>query len=423
MINKRIILPYPTPGQQKVLSTAERFNWLAAGRRWRKTTLAMSIAVTSAVEGQKIIWGSPSHSQSSIGWRETKKAAGTVATFNVQKRDAIFPGGGTIFFRSLDHADTARGLTADGVVIDEAGFVHETAWYEVLRPTMMDNPDSWAWILGTPNGRNWFWKEHTAAVGRRFSNSWSIPSLGCYVDDDGILHRKHHPLENPDLPWDEIQQIFDTTPLSIFRQEILAVFLENEGAVFRRIAGAMKAPLVFNWNDHTDEDGRRHYMVAGIDWGKQDDFTAISVGCVNCRKEVYRDRFNQIDYTFQRGRIENIFGEFGIEYGLAESNSIGTPILEELQRSNLSVYPFETTTASKPPLIENLSLSIERADWQFQSDPIWTSELEAYERKVSPVTHRPTYSAPAGQHDDTVMARALMVRAAEDGGPLILFGV
>jgi hypothetical protein len=62
-------------------------------------------------------------------------------------------------------------------------------------------------------------------------------------------------------------------------------------------------------------------------------------------------------------------------------------------------------------MIENLALALEREEWQFQNDPIWTGELEAYERKVSATTGRSTYSAPEGLHDDTVIARALMIKA------------
>lgn len=73
------------------------------------------------------------------------------------------------------------------------------------------------------------------------------------------------------------------------------------------------------------------------------------------------------------------------------------------------VIGFVITGASKPPLIENLALTFERGEWQFQPDLIWTSELEAYERKVSATTGRSSYGAPEGIHDDTVIARALMI--------------
>ena len=79
---------------------------------------------------------------------------------------------------------------------------------------------------------------------------------------------------------------------------------------------------------------------------------------------------------------------------IAEENAMGAPIIEELIREGLPVSPFQTTSTSKPPLIEHLALVLEREEMQFISDPIWTGELEAYERKISPVTGRSQYSAP-----------------------------
>ncbi len=83
-------------------------------------------------------------------------------------------------------------------------------------------------------------------------------------------------------------------------------------------------------------------------------------------------------------------------------------IIEQLQAEGLPVIGFNTSATTKPPLIENLALTFEREEFQFQDDPIWTGELEAYERNVSPTTGRSQYSAPAGMNDDTVIARALM---------------
>jgi hypothetical protein len=103
-------------------------------------------------------------------------------------------------------------------------------------------------------------------------------------------------------------------------------------------------------------------------------------------------------------------------YILTEINSIGQPNFEELVKE-LPMEPFTTTSASKGPLIQKLVLTLEKERWQFQSrnseDP-WTLELEAYESTVSPKTHNTSYSAPKGLHDDTVMARALMVWQASE---------
>jgi hypothetical protein len=80
-------------------------------------------------------------------------------------------------FVSLDNPDNARGKTAFGAVIDEAAFVAEGAWYDVIRP-MLSDCDGWALAMGTPNGRNWFWREHTAAAARDDSVAWQVPTLG-----------------------------------------------------------------------------------------------------------------------------------------------------------------------------------------------------------------------------------------------------
>jgi hypothetical protein len=408
----KIRLPYPHPGQVAVRSQAKRFNWLSAGRRWRKTTLGMAVIVEAAVRGGLYFWGAPTFSQVRVGWNEARAACGDYADFNYSRMEVIFPSGGQVVYRSLDNPDNARGFTIDGAVIDEVGDVKASAWYEVLRPTLIDT-NGWAWMIGTPRGRNWFWREHRGALDRDDSACWQVPTLGCEVAEAGLV-RRPHPMENPDIPFSEVENLYNTLPLAIFKQEILAEFIEGEGAVFRNLAACLGAPL-----DAKPDDHEGHYVVMGVDWGKHQDFTAISVGCADCKIELARDRFNQIDYAFQRGRLRVLADKWQPGVILAESNAMGEPIIEELQREGLPVQGFQTTASSKPPLIENLALAFERAEWQLQADPVWTAELEAYERTVSATTGRSSYGAPEGGHDDTVMARALMEWQAQRNKILI----
>jgi len=364
----------------------------------------MAIAVEDAIQGLTTLWGAPTYDQVRIGWNETKQAAGGIAQFTMQRMTAEFPSGGLIIYRSLDDPDNARGHTADRVIFDEAGSIKPEAWYEVVRPMLIDT-NGGAWFLGTPTGRNYFWKEHRAALDRHDSISWQVPTLGCEVVD-GRLIRKPHAMENPDIRFAEIRHIFDTTPADIFRQEILAEFLEHEGTVFRNILACINAP------ETTPKEHEEHEKVAGIDWGKHNDFTAISIGCKRCQREVKLVRFNQIDYAYQRQVLAGLMEDWSVQAILAESNAMGEPIIEQLQREGLPVCGFATTATSKPPLIENMALAFEREEWQFLNIPEATGELEAYERKVSPTTGRSQYNAPDGLHDDTVIARALMLRAA-----------
>lgn len=81
----------------------------------------------------------------------------------------------------------------------------------------------------------------------------------------------------------------------------------------------------------------------------------------------------------------------------------------------MNVVGFVFTAQSKSPLIENLALALEKSEWKFIDNKVWTAELEAYERTVSTTTGRSSYSAPDGMNDDTVISRALMVWQATNG--------
>ena len=306
-----------------VQQQAQRFNLLSAGRRWRKTTLAMCIAIESAMRGQSLLWGAPTFDQVRIGWNETRRACGGYAKFIQQRMTVEFPQGGRIIFRSLDDPDNARGHTGDGIIIDEAGDVKARAWYEVLRPMLIDTT-GWAWLIGTPRGRNWFWREWLNAQDRDDSIAWQVPTLGVEIVD-GVLRRKPHPLENPYIEFVEIEGIFQMTPEDIFRQEIMAEFLEGEGQVFRNIAACLHAP------HSTPEEHAGHRIVAGIDLAKQKDFTAISVICADCRQELALDRYNRIDYLFQVQRIKAFLEKWHVQEVLVDESGVGSPIVEQLR--------------------------------------------------------------------------------------------
>ena len=74
----QIALPEPHAGQRLVRSEARRFNWLCAGRRWRKTTLVMPLVVEAALYGGEYVWGAPTFRQVRIGWEEMLRACGPV---------------------------------------------------------------------------------------------------------------------------------------------------------------------------------------------------------------------------------------------------------------------------------------------------------------------------------------------------------
>lgn len=412
-----ILLPTPHSGQVAVRNRLARFNWISAGRRWRKTTLAMTIAVERAAEGQRIGWGAPTYDQVRIGWGEAYKACGNAGVQFVQQRmTATFPrSGGQIIYRSLDDPDNARGHTADGWVLDEIGDIKPTAYYDVIYAMLAENPDNWMIGIGTPKGRNFFWREWMKAKEDPDSAAWQIPTVGCEIVGQELV-RKTHPLENPYFSFSEALKMFERVPVDTFRQEILAEFLENEGAVFRNVYDAAVLQPAHP-NDH-----KKHNIVFGVDWGKQNDFTVVVGVCRDCNQMVFMDRFNKIDYKFQLDRLAAEAHRWKPSVVLPERNSMGEPLIEEIFYAGIPVgtgpdkrLGFMTSGTSKPPLILDLALAIEKGELQILDNPILVGELLAYERSMS-AAGRPSYSAPEGMHDDTVMALALAWNAAATGG-------
>jgi hypothetical protein len=103
--------------------------------------------------------------------------------------------------------------------------------------------------------------------------------------------------------------------------------------------------------------------VAGVDWGRTHDFTAASLFCCHCGHEIALDRFNQIGWEFQRGRLLALFEKWGVREVCVETNSIGGPNLEALRKrmpDAMCAVGFETTSKTKGPMIQALALAIEQ---------------------------------------------------------------
>jgi hypothetical protein len=256
---------------------------------------------------------------------------------------------------------------------------------------LLDN-DGDAWFISTPQSRNWFFRlfQKAAADGERWA-AWHFTTF-----------------DNPHLSKHALDEITRDQTEQAFRQEIMAEFLEGEGAVFRNIrANLFQGPV-------SPVDHKNHKTVMGVDWAQRRDFSCLSVGCIDCKQELELDRFNKIEWAFQRGRLKAMADRWRVSLILAEENSIGSPNIEALTLDGLPVEPFTTTAASKPPLIQSLALALEKEEFKFLDIPVATAELEAYESKVSGNTGRVSYSAPEGMNDDTVIARSLMLKASLD---------
>jgi hypothetical protein len=237
-------------------------------------------------------------------------------------------------------------------------------------------------LISSPNGKNWFWELYQ--IGLQGKDEWKA---------------FHFPTEkNPNIKKEALEAIKQTIPERVWRQEYLAEFLDDTGQVFRGIREAATATEI------SPEQTRR--TVAGVDWGREGDYTVIVVLDAETCTMVAMDRFNQIGWDFQRGRLQALCERWNVETILAEANSIGAVNIEALEREGLPVQPFHTTARSKPNLIEALALAIETGAIRLLPDDTLIRELAAYTMHRSP-NGQWQYSAPTGSHDDCVIALAL----------------
>lgn len=369
---REIVLPMPHAGLQRVLGGVRRFNWLAAGRRWRKTTgFGVCPAVEAAVTGRTVFWGAPTYDQVRIGWEEMHRAVVDVATFNQGRMSVDFPGGGRVLFRSLDNPDNARGHTADRVILDEAAFIKARAWFEVVRPMLIDTGGD-LYAMTSPNGLNWFFEEHAKAEDMQDSASWRAPTLGARVDDaTGLLVREPHLLENPEISFEELESLFATMSTQKFRQEILAEFVDAGDAVFR--SGDVDRMTV-GWHGlRAPESGRRYVTAWDIGrrrdptWGLTIDWTTEPY------QVVASGRVLGLPYP----GIQDLINKRALDYGgrtIVETNGPGDPVLENL---DVQAEGFQTTARNKVDAITTLQMLLERG--MLKADiPQLEREIRAY---------------------------------------------
>lgn len=372
---------------------------MACGRRFGKTELGKILLTELALRGGRCWWLAPTYATASQVWRELKQVFVTVpgVQINSAERRIDLPEGGVVAIRSTHQPDLLRGMGLDFAVLDEAAFMPPEIWPQIVRPMLLERHGG-ALFLSTPRGLNWFWDLYRIGLDPE-EPQWASFHFTSY--------------DNPLIPASEIDSIRSSTPERVFKEEYLAQFLNDGGQVFRGVREAVDAtPLPI------PQRGRRY--VAGVDWGREHDYTCIAIIDADEGRLVAFDRFRQIGWELQRARLKTLCEHWQPTVIWAEANSIGSVNIEALQADGLPVRPFQTTHTSKAPLIEGLALAIERRELRLLPDDVLLNELSSYAMTRLPGGGY-RYSAPSGGHDDGVIALALAWHGVRAGGLSIDF--
>ncbi|MGC8838504.1 MAG: hypothetical protein ACP5UM_08820 [Anaerolineae bacterium] len=73
-----------------------------------------------------------------------------------------------------------------------------------------------------------------------------------------------------------------------------------------------------------------HEYVFGIDWARTSDWTVVTVLDMTTKELVYLDRWRDVDYRTQLMRLRALYQRFRPRAIIAEANSMGLPLIEQL---------------------------------------------------------------------------------------------
>lgn len=233
--------------QREIFLNNSRFKVIAAGRRFGKSYLSTFIILTKAFQkpNQNIFFVAPTFQQArQILWEIIKgKVRNNLAKkINESRLEIELINGTRIFLKGGDRADTMRGVSLDGVVIDEFATVRENkeVWQEVIRPALSDK-QGWGVLISSPKGRDYFYDLYNEAKTNDEWSSWQYTTL-----DGGYVAEK------------EIQQALNDMDERSFNQEYLADFVSFSGLVCPNFDRAL--------NESTEEIQDYDTLIMGVDF-------------------------------------------------------------------------------------------------------------------------------------------------------------
>jgi len=351
-------------------------------------------------------WLAPTFSQIAQGFKLAAAFASSAGMLAAQPTTSPFPilkllNGCEVEFRSWEREQNLAGTTIGGGVVDEAGLltneaqgIISTRRSATLGPLRyIGNPG----VVAGPFRRLCALGEQAATPGNEWAGTFS-------------LHRwtwrdKHSALlaTDPARARDYerfIEQERRSLPEFEFRRLYEAEWTEDEAAVFRGVEACIDRGNVELLPPDADK------FVLGVDVAQSVDYLAAVSYASKANRLELRYRVRGVSYAQAAQELTAIAKALKAPM-VVEENGPGVALIAELQRLNVEVRPFITTAQSKQELILNLAADVQAG----ASRCIIADHAPMpHEFGMFRYTRGPTglyrYSAPPGEHDDTVMAAA-----------------
>jgi len=235
------------PGQVSIYNSKARFKVVAAGRRFGKSHFAAAMLGLAALQNthkgykltpeNKVYYVAPTADQARrVMWPKLRTLLGYQKQGGFIKRENVNDGwielisGRQIFIKGADNPDSLRGEGYSYVVLDEYADMKEMVWEEIIEPALMDVEGD-ALFIGTPKGKNHFYKLFMGAIDKPTPPNWDPVEMGMDSpwDEWEAFHFKS--VDNPLLARNELKRVLAGRGGSRdhIRQELEASFVSGSG--------------------------------------------------------------------------------------------------------------------------------------------------------------------------------------------------
>ena len=230
-----IVLEYdPRPQFIAFHQRWQRWAAMIVHRRAGKTVACVNDLIAKAIYSDKKAsrygYIAPFYRQAKdVAWQYLKEfAKPIIARTRESELRVELINGNWITLYGADNPDALRGLYFDGVILDEFGDCRPTLWATVILPTLVDRK-GWAVFIGTPKGKNEFYRIHHRAMKE---DGWyhfmMKSSQSGIIDDEELIEMRAQMSE--DQYEQEMECSFEAALPGTYYAKLIAV-AEAEGRV------------------------------------------------------------------------------------------------------------------------------------------------------------------------------------------------
>lgn len=321
-------------------------------------------------------------------WRDPAMLFNIIPKDFIEKKNeaeliVYFKNGSYLQLKGADSPERLLGSGPVGVVLDEYAMMKRETWDRVVQPILRGN-GGWCWFVSTPKGKNHLWEIYQQAKANPIE--WATYYLS--AETSGVI------------AGDQLEASRLSMPEALYNQEMLCAWLEGEGSVFRGVREVMNAK--------PEPPKTGHFYMMGVDLAKVKDYTVITIYDTSNNNQVYQDRFNKLEYPFQKQKIIQTARHYNNALVQIDATGLGDPITDDLLRAGVIVDPIKITEPLKKEMVEKLSIWIEQKKIRMINLEETGFEFDNFSYTMGP-TGRIRYAAIGQLHDDIVMSHALAV--------------